>query len=554
MNFLESLGNISNVCNLRVTLSPYLKSLPKIDFEADVSQIEASSILHTAIDGYFRTHYTHNNFVLPNNIKNAFKEEFYLYYDGKKILSCGINKSLKRFKAYFEIFRNLICIHRLFSVDNDKNIIYNPELFDDENESCIKYAILKEMLKYGKLFREFDIERECESLFNIITKLSIKFFKTSSSDFESKILSKDMRKFPKDWRWLYRCMILEYIKDHPNITIKGIAKRFGVNFNTVKKINLLYKENPLLSYDDLKEEERGPESSPFNKISQEILFELEECLIEKTPKDYDLPFSTWSAKCIQLFLKKEYNLDIKLKYLYYFLWRNNITSKFAQRRNPKQDLRKKKRFIKETYQQLIILAGQTNSKICFADETHVQQGYDKKGYAPRGKRTHISYSQTCKHTKFSLFTVAGVDGFFQSYNVEGTFTSESFIKCLEDLHIKYPNKKFLLILDNSHVHNSKEVKIWLEKLEQKGDKFVSLHFLPPYCPEINPVEFFNQEYKSFLKGEELRNSKEVVDKTNEYISKFNNANQETKSHIRSFFKAEECSYSIIQVLDYLYSE
>ena len=45
-------------------------------------------------------------------------------------------------------------------------------------------------------------------------------------------------------------------------------------------------------------------------------------------------------------------------------------------------------------------------------------------------------------------------------------------------------RKIVLVLDNARWHHSKELKPWLKKNSRK----IRLEFLPPYSPELNPVE------------------------------------------------------------------
>lgn len=44
-----------------------------------------------------------------------------------------------------------------------------------------------------------------------------------------------------------------------------------------------------------------------------------------------------------------------------------------------------------------------------------------------------------------------------------------------------------VICDNASIHKAKEVKEWLET-----NGLMELKFLPPYAPQLNPVEVFNQ--------------------------------------------------------------
>jgi len=68
-----------------------------------------------------------------------------------------------------------------------------------------------------------------------------------------------------------------------------------------------------------------------------------------------------------------------------------------------------------------------------------------------------------------------------------TLKASHFQHFLEGLLARYKNSgKILLILDNARAHHSKELKPFLEA---NNDKLVLL-FLPPYSPDLNPMEWF----------------------------------------------------------------
>ena len=58
---------------------------------------------------------------------------------------------------------------------------------------------------------------------------------------------------------------------------------------------------------------------------------------------------------------------------------------------------------------------------------------------------------------------------------------------LERLLARYPSsKKLIIVLDNARVHHSKELKPFLEANKES----LALVFLPPYSPDLNPMEWF----------------------------------------------------------------
>ncbi|WP_198536472.1 transposase, partial [Paenibacillus sp. DMB5] len=54
---------------------------------------------------------------------------------------------------------------------------------------------------------------------------------------------------------------------------------------------------------------------------------------------------------------------------------------------------------------------------------------------------------------------------------------------LQDILSAYPNGKMALILDNSRIHHATELQLFLKEHPR-----LQLVFLPPYSPNLNPVE------------------------------------------------------------------
>jgi hypothetical protein len=47
-----------------------------------------------------------------------------------------------------------------------------------------------------------------------------------------------------------------------------------------------------------------------------------------------------------------------------------------------------------------------------------------------------------------------------------------------------PNRKMILVVDNARHHHAAVLKPWLHHYRQT----IQLDFLPPYCPDLNPIE------------------------------------------------------------------
>ncbi len=80
---------------------------------------------------------------------------------------------------------------------------------------------------------------------------------------------------------------------------------------------------------------------------------------------------------------------------------------------------------------------------------------------PLAGRIHVAFSDTLKAQQFQHF----LEGLLSRYKDAG---------------------KILVVLDNARAHRSKELKPFLETNKNK----LKLLFLPPYSPDLNPMEWF----------------------------------------------------------------
>lgn len=79
----------------------------------------------------------------------------------------------------------------------------------------------------------------------------------------------------------------------------------------------------------------------------------------------------------------------------------------------------------------------------------------------------------------------------------GTIRSAQVIEFLQVLRTQLRGRKMLIIWDGLGTHKSRLVRHWLDA--QQGA--VQLEFLPPYAPELNPVE----QIWNYLKNREIPN-------------------------------------------------
>ena len=113
--------------------------------------------------------------------------------------------------------------------------------------------------------------------------------------------------------------------------------------------------------------------------------------------------------------------------------------------------------------------------------------YITRGYFRKGSRPSIRYSQNPRQ-KVCAFGALSEDGFTGMTTEK--INQYSFKKFIQKLYGKFG--KIVLLLDNASWHHAKSIERYVK------DRDIILIFLPPYSPEINPIEQSWKQLKKYL--------------------------------------------------------
>jgi transposase len=119
------------------------------------------------------------------------------------------------------------------------------------------------------------------------------------------------------------------------------------------------------------------------------------------------------------------------------------------------------------------------------DECHFQQHGTRcvMWVPPEEKDPVLLHAPTRKN--ISLFGAVNLRTGKFIYNMSSIFNAETFQEFLSKLfQHRNKNRKTVIILDNARYHHAILLNPWLEK----NQKSISLEFLPPYSPNLNPIE------------------------------------------------------------------
>lgn len=135
--------------------------------------------------------------------------------------------------------------------------------------------------------------------------------------------------------------------------------------------------------------------------------------------------------------------------------------------------------------------------LVYVDESGCDKriGFRRTGWSPFGT-TPVQVSKFHRDQRYQILPAYTQDGILLSRVFQGSTDAlvfEDFIGELLENCGKYPEPKSVLIMDNASFHHS-------ERIEQMClDKGVILVYLPPYSPDLNPIEEFFVELKAFIR-------------------------------------------------------
>ena len=148
----------------------------------------------------------------------------------------------------------------------------------------------------------------------------------------------------------------------------------------------------------------------------------------------------------------------------------------------KLDEAKQKAFI-EGYEKLLNSLG-SDEAVVFADAVHPTHAARPVGcWAPKDET--LAIEQTSGRQRLNIHGAIDLEtGQTRMADVE-TVDAASTIQLLQSIEALYPTMALIhVFLDNARYHHARLVQAWLA---QPGRR-IKLHFIPAYCPHLNPIE------------------------------------------------------------------
>jgi transposase len=302
-----------------------------------------------------------------------------------------------------------------------------------------------------------------------------------------------------------------------------IEELTGVNRSAVSRIWQTYLREGL---DGLKPSRRGCKPGSNQLLTRSEERSIRRAIIDNAPDQLKLAGCLWTRQKISDYIKREYGKTVSLRSITNYLKAWGLTCQRPTKRAYAQDDVRVKFFQEKEYPAIAARAKAENADIYWGDETGVsntanyERGFSLKGHPP------VLKVET-KRERVNMISAITNKGSVRFMVYDSTMTQQKLIDFMRRLISDAPRKVFL-ILDNLRVHHGKIVARWLEKNKDKIEVF----FLPPYAPELNPVEYLNHALKVDVhSGNHPRKKSDLIHKIQSFMRRL----QHRKENVCSFF-------------------
>ena len=207
------------------------------------------------------------------------------------------------------------------------------------------------------------------------------------------------------------------------------------------------------------------------------------------PNQLDLPHALWTRRAVGDLIRKKFGIDLAERTVGTYLRRWGYTSKKPSRQARKQDPDEVEQWLLETYPDIEAQAKREDAEILWTDEVGVQADHHPGcGYAREGERATMEVPPP--HIRVNQISAISNEGAVRFMTYKGSLNAAVFLLFLTKV-VEEATRKVLLIADGLRAHKTPEVQAWVEAHRER----IEIFYLPAYSPELNAVEYLNQDLK-----------------------------------------------------------
>lgn len=265
-----------------------------------------------------------------------------------------------------------------------------------------------------------------------------------------------------------------------------LADLLGVCNETISRWWTAYSTQGL---DSLPGERSGRPVGTGRLLSQQQAQRIKEGIDSHSPEELGIAHTLWTRRAVGELIRKEFGIDLAERTVGAYLRRWGYTPKKPARHSRKQDPDEVEQWLEETYPAIEEQAAQEDAEILWTDEVGVDAAHHPGcGYARTGE--HATMEVPGPHIRVNQISAISNEGTVRFMTYKGSLNAAVFLLFLGK-RIEGAKRKILLIANRLQAHKTPEVTAWVEAHQDSIEVF----YLPAYSPEMNPVEYLNNDMK-----------------------------------------------------------
>lgn len=230
------------------------------------------------------------------------------------------------------------------------------------------------------------------------------------------------------------------------------------------------------------------------KLSAKQESQLVNLITDRLPDQLKLPFYLWTREAVVELIERKFDVALSVWTVGRLLKRWGFTPQKPVRQAFEKNPEAVQEWLDQTYPGIVRQAKHQKAEIYWGDEMGLRSDHQAgRSFAPRGQTPVIP--GTGQRFGCNMISALTNKGRLLFMVFKHRFTAPVFVAFLKRL-LRQANHKVFLIVDGHPVHKSRTVQNFLHQNKNK----ITLIFLPPYSPDLNPDELVNQDVKSNALG------------------------------------------------------
>ncbi|NKC13183.1 MAG: IS630 family transposase [Gammaproteobacteria bacterium] len=227
-------------------------------------------------------------------------------------------------------------------------------------------------------------------------------------------------------------------------------------------------------------------------------------LVKTNPLQLDFHDALWTRSMIQILLKDKFGIEVSERSVGNILSRLGMSAQRPGFKAYEQNPDQVKVWLRETWPEVQREAKRRRARVYFGDESTIRSDYHRgTTWGVRGDTPVVA--KTGRRFSVNMLSAVSPKGHLRFMVTESRVTADVFIDFLRRL-LHNAKRSVYLIVDGHPIHRAKKVQEFVRNSQGK----LTLVWLPPYSPELNPDELVWHHVKSQRIGRTVVATKEQL--------------------------------------------